>query len=234
WSARHRALRFALHVPAVGTIVTAAVLGSQAGIAACTGVVLCSLAAARMRHRAVGLAGLGVATALVAGTGLALAEQALPSGLAASLEGQLTSHRVLLWRDALHLTASDPALGVGPGRFEEFDPTLAPPALPDGKPHSALFQVAAEQGVVGAVLLAAAYCWLLYVLWRSVRSTQVVLAAAAALTAVAAMATAGNALSFTTVTAGVGLLAGLATAEPLADDPPHDAAAPEGARSGQG
>ncbi|MGY0022041.1 O-antigen ligase family protein [Streptomyces sp. cg35] len=234
WSARHRGLRIALHVLAAGTVVVAAVLGSWAGIAACAVVVLSSLAAAGTRHRAFGLAGLGVATAMVAGLCAALARNVLPAGLTASLEGRLTAHRVLLWRDALDLAASDPGLGVGPGRFEELSPTLAQSPLPDGRPHSAVLQVAAEQGVVGVVLLAAAYCWLLCALWRSTRSTQVVLAAGAALTMVAALASLGNALSFTTVTAGVGLLAGIATAEPFPNDPPHDEAAPVDVRSGHG
>ncbi len=234
WSARRPAARVVLHVLAAGSAVVAAVVDSPAGIAACVGVVLCSLAAARLRSRAAGLTGLGLTTAVVAGIGVALAKNALPPGPTASLETWLSQRRVLLWRDAVHLAENDPTLGTGPGRFEDLSPTLAQFPLSDGKPHSAVLQVAAEQGVVGVLLLATAYCWLLYVLWRSARSTQVVLAAGAALTAVATMATVGNALSFTTVTAGVGLLAGIATAEPLTDAPPDDeAAAPGVFRSGR-
>ncbi|MGW7421522.1 hypothetical protein ACWGJB_15835 [Streptomyces sp. NPDC054813] len=49
----------------------------------------------------------------------------------------------------------------------------------------------------------------------------VVLTAGAALTALAAVSAVGNALSFTTVSAGAGLLAGLATARPwVAGVPP--------------
>jgi hypothetical protein len=69
------------------------------------------------------------------------------------------------------------------------------------------------------LLLAAAFCWLLYALWRSPRPTPVVLTAGAALTALAAIAAVGNALSFTMVSVGVGFLAGLATAFPLTDGP---------------
>ncbi|MEV1023353.1 O-antigen ligase family protein [Streptomyces sp. NPDC050264] len=233
WSARQRRLRIALHAGAAGTVVVALAIGSGTGGAVCAGIVLYSLVAAGTRRRAVALAGLGLATAAVAAVGVALAGSVLPSGTAAALEGRLTAHRVLLWRDAWHLAESDPALGVGPGRFEELSPTLAHSPLSGGKPHSAVLQVAAEQGAVGAALLAAAYCWLLYALWRSARSTQVVLAAGGALTAVAALASLGNALSFTTVTVGLGLLAGIATAEPLTDGPPHDAAAPAGVRDGR-
>ncbi|WP_317453346.1 O-antigen ligase family protein [Streptomyces xanthii] len=234
WSARRGELRVGLHLAGAGVVVVAAVTGSGAGVAACTAVVLCSLAAARMRRRALGLAGLGLGTALVVAVSLALAQGVLPSGLADTLEGRITRHRLQLWHEALRLAKSDPVLGVGPGRFGELDTSLVATAPPDGKPHSAVLQVAAEQGAIGLFLLAAAYCWVLYVLWRSARSTPVVLSAGAALTAVAVLATVGNALSFTSVTAGVGLLAGMATAEPLAEEPPHDeAAAPERVRDGR-
>jgi len=69
-------------------------------------------------------------------------------------------------------------------------------------------------------LLAAAFCWLLYALWRSPRPTPVVLTAGAALTGLAAIAVVGNALSFTAVPLGAGLLAGLATARPFAAESP--------------
>lgn len=74
---------------------------------------------------------------------------------------------------------------------------------------------------MGALLLGAAFGWLLYALWRSPRATPVVLSAGAALTALAAVATVGNALSFTPVTAGAGLLAGLATARSPDGAPPE-------------
>jgi O-antigen ligase len=194
------------------------VLGSTTGSAAGAGVLLCSLAADRMRRRALGLGGLALAAALVTGATWAVAENVLPDGLTASLEGQLTEHRVLLWRDALHLAGHHPALGVGPGRYGELSPTVAQSLPPDGKPHSAPWQQAAEQGLVGVALLASVFCWVLYSLWRSPRSTTIALTAGAALTALAVIASLGNALSFTTVTAGAGLIAGLATARPLADE----------------
>src|ERR1044072_3623360 len=79
--------------------------------------------------------------------------------------------------------------------------------------------MAGEQGLVGALLLAAGFCWLLYALWRSPRPTPVVLTAGAALTALAAIAAVGNALSFTMVSVGAGLLAGLATGAPRTEEP---------------
>lgn len=68
------------------------------------------------------------------------------------------------------------------------------------------------------LLLAAAFCWMLFALWRTARPTPVALTAGAALTALAAIAAVGNALSFTMVSVGAGLLAGLATARPIADE----------------
>src|SRR5262249_16884083 len=135
----------------------------------------------------------------------------------AFLEEQLSGHRVMLWRDALTLVHQDPAFGAGPGRFGELSPTAAQSLMPDGKPHSAALQQAAEQGVVGVALLAAAFCWVLYALWRTQRPTPIALTAGAALTALAVIASVGNALSFTIVTAGAGLLAGIATVRPLTD-----------------
>ncbi|MGW0707361.1 O-antigen ligase family protein [Streptomyces sp. NPDC002643] len=217
WAARASGVRFALALLAAGVTVTAGVLGSATGLFACTGVLLCSLAAARMRHRGVGLAGLALLTAVVTGTTWAIAEDVLPIGLTDALEGRLTAHRVLLWRDALHLAHDDPLLGAGPGRFGELGTTITLSASSDDKPHSAPLQLAAEQGLIGVALLATVYCWVLYVLWRAPRPTPVVLTAGAALTALAAIAAVGNALSFTTVTAGAGLLAGMATARPLTD-----------------
>lgn len=102
--------------------------------------------------------------------------------------------------------------GAGPGTGQGLLPAPAPT---DGKPHSAPLQLAAEQGLPGLALLAAAFGWLLLALWASPRPTPLVLTAGAALAALAALAATGNALSFTQVTAGAGLLAGIACARRL-------------------
>ncbi|MDH6219039.1 O-antigen ligase family protein [Streptomyces pseudovenezuelae] len=221
WAAETPALRFALGALGAGITVTAAVVGSTTGLITCTGVLLCSLAAGRMRGRGLGIAGLALAAALVTGLVWALAGNAVPEGLDDSLAAQLTGHRIELWHDALQQARHNAGLGIGPGRFGELSTTATRTLLSDGKPHSAPLQQAAEQGVVGVALLGAAFCWVLYALWRSPRPTPVVLTAGAALTGLAAIASIGNALSFTAVSVGAGLLAGLATARPLADDSPH-------------
>ncbi|WP_046497100.1 O-antigen ligase family protein [Streptomyces odonnellii] len=213
-AARPPAVRLALWLLALTITGAALLFGSIAGFIAVLGVVLCSLAAARTRRRAAGLAGLALVTALVVGMSWAVAEQALPEGLSVSIEGQLTQYRVALWQDAAELAEERPLLGSGPDRFGDLSPTATRALDSDGTPHSAPLQQAAEQGVVGVVLLGAVYGWLMYGLARSACSTPVALTAGAALTALAAVATVGNALSFTSVTAGAGLLAGLATARP--------------------
>lgn len=113
WAARSPGPRLLLRLLTCGIAVTALVLGSTTGFAACVGVLLCSLAAARMRHRGLGLAGLALGMALVTATVWAIAEDVLPAGLTDSLEGQLTPHRVLLWHDALGLVHDEPVLGAG-------------------------------------------------------------------------------------------------------------------------
>ncbi|MFD3616224.1 O-antigen ligase family protein [Streptomyces sp. NPDC058676] len=220
WSADAPALRLALRALAAVIAVTAAVLGSVGGFAACTAVLLCSLAAGRTRHRGAGLVALGLSAALVTSLTWAVAGNAVPDGLEVSLSGRLTEHRIELWHDALHMAHHEAALGVGPGRFGELSTTATQSLLSDGKPHSAPLQQAAEQGAVGLALLATAFGWMLYALWRTGRPTPVALTAGAALTALAAIACVGNALSFTTVSAGAGLLAGLATARPFVEESP--------------
>jgi O-antigen ligase len=214
------ALRLALHLPAAGAALTAALVGSTTGVVTCTAVLLGSLAAGRMRRRGPGIAALAVAAALVAGGLWAVAAHALPDAVMTAVEGRLTPHRVVLWQDALRLARHDAGLGVGPGRFGELSPAAARAPLSDGKPHSAPLQVAAEQGVIGVLLLAAAFCWVLFALWHTRRPTPVALTAGTALTALAALAAVGNVLSFTAVSVGAGLLTGLATARPLAEEAP--------------
>ncbi|NHI11225.1 hypothetical protein STPH2_6594 [Streptomyces sp. KO7888] len=219
WAGGVAAVRTAARLLAAGIAVTAAVLGSVVGCVACVAVLLCSLAVGRVRRRGAAIAGLGLGAGAVTGLTWAVPGGLLPDGLAVALEGQLTSRRVRLWADALDLLREDVALGVGPGRFGALSPTAAQAPSPDGRPHSAVWQQAAEEGVVGVVLLAAAFGWVLYALWRSPRPAPVVLTAGVSLTGLAAIAAVGNALSFTAVPLGAGLLAGLATARPFADEP---------------
>lgn len=218
WSTPVPGLRLVLRVLAAGIVLTGAVLGSAAGCAASAAVLLCSLAAGSVSRRGGCLLGLAAVAASAAGTAWALAAEVLPGGLARVLEGRLTERRVALWQDALRLAGRNRGLGIGPGRFGELGGSAPQTLSADGKPHSAMLQLVAEQGLVGVCLIVAVFCWVLHALWRSPRSTPVALTAGAALTALAVCALVSNALSFTTVTVGGGLLAGWATARPWARD----------------
>ncbi len=227
-------VRTALRAVAVAITAIAALLGSAAGVVGCVAVLGCACVTGRVR-RSRELTALGAGAGLAAAGTWAVAAGVLPGGLAGRV---LSGHRLLLWRDAFGLTVHHPGLGAGPGRFGELSPTLAQTLTSDGRPHSALLQQAAEQGLVGAVLLGAGYYWLLLALWHSPRPTPVVLTAGTALTVLATLALAGNALSFTTVTAGAGLVAGFATARPLGYEPAADSVADRpaggGGRAGPG
>lgn len=215
WASRSRLLRLALRLLAAALAGMSLAIGSLIGCAASLGVLLCSLAVARMRRRLPVLAGFALCAAVAVGGTVAVASNALPRSEA--LKAQLTEHRVDLWADAVQMVRSDPVMGVGPDRFGE----LSPVALADAdtrKAHSAALQEAAEQGLPGVALLGSAYLWMLFVLWRSSRPTPVVLTAGAALTGLAVQASVDYVLSFAAVTAGAGLLAGIATARPMSDD----------------
>ncbi|MCL3994795.1 O-antigen ligase family protein [Streptomyces lavenduligriseus] len=213
WATRVPALRTGLAALACATVPAGLALGSAAGCVAGGAVLLCALAAGSAHGRGRWLAGLAVAAGVVTAALWAVAAGALPDGLAGALGGWFPAHRVPQWQDALRLADHHPGLGVGPGRFGELGDVGG--TLPaDGRPHSAPLQQAAEQGLVGVSLLAGVFCWILYALWRSARPTPVTLTAGAALTVLAALASVSNALSFTPVTAGAGLLAGWATARP--------------------
>ncbi|MFI0822626.1 O-antigen ligase family protein [Streptomyces sp. NPDC021098] len=218
WAARRPALRLALWLLALTITLTAVVSAPPAGWAASGAVLLCSLAAARLRRRLAALTVLALVAAVAVVGCWAVAADAVPGGLPRSLRSHLTEHRIRLWHDAAHLAGANPVRGAGPDLFTELSPTAARSPAPETTPHSAPLQQAAGQGLPGVALLGAAFAWLLYGLWRSPRSTPAVLTAAVALTALAVEASLGNALSFPQVTAGAGLLAGLATARP--PDPP--------------
>ncbi|MFE2674465.1 O-antigen ligase family protein [Streptomyces hygroscopicus] len=211
WAAP-RAFRPALWLSAAAITLTAVVSGATAGATAGGAVLLLSLMAARPRRRLPALAGCALVAAVAVGGTWMVAEDAVPGGLPSTLRTRLTEHRIGLWQDAARIGATDPVRGAGPDRFGELSSAVPQPVGPEAKPRSAPLQQAAGQGLPGVALLGAAFGWLLHALWRSPRPTPVVLTAGAALTALAVVSCLGNALSFSQITAGAGLLAGLATA----------------------
>jgi O-antigen ligase len=219
WAARGRAWRTGLRLIGLGAAVAALALGSVAGFVAGIAITLGSLGAGRIRRRLPGLAGLALAALLAVGGSYAVAMDALPSGLSTPAAGRLTPSRVELWHEAASLAEHHPLRGIGPDRFADESTALTSEIPAAESPRSAPLQLAAEQGLPGVTLLAAAYGWLLCALWRSSRPTPVVLTAAVALTALALLATADGVLGYAAVTAAAGYLAGIATARPLEDDP---------------
>nr|WP_130336437.1 O-antigen ligase family protein [Streptomyces sp. BK022] len=211
WSTPVPAMRPLLLLAAAAMVPAGAVWGSPAGCAAGGAVLLCSVAAGSTPYRGAGLAGLAVVAGVAVGAVWGLASGVLPGGCAAEFTERIGPYRVGLWGRAVRLAREAPVWGVGPGRF-------GTPGDPAGRPHSAPLQLLAEQGIVGALLSAGVFGWVLYALWRATRPTPVVLTAGAALTALAVIASVGDALSFTTVTAGAGLLAGWATARPWGEE----------------
>ncbi|MFJ3640602.1 O-antigen ligase family protein [Streptomyces sp. NPDC090108] len=220
WGTSVRAWRLGLRALAAAIVLTGAVVGSAEGSVAGAAVLLCSLAAGSVTRRSVGIVALALAGAAAVATVWAVAEGVMPGGLAGALTERFDAHRVRLWRDALRLGFAEPGLGAGPGRFGELSGGASQVLPSDGTPHSAPLQQLAEQGVVGLLLLTSVFGWLLHALWRTSRPTPVALSAGAALTALAVIASVGDALSSTTVTAGAGLLAGWATARPWAGAEP--------------
>ncbi|MFG2811872.1 O-antigen ligase family protein [Streptomyces sp. NPDC048410] len=211
WSTPVPGLRPPLWLLAAAVVLAGALLGSPGGCAAGGAVLLCSVAAGSMPHRGAGLAGLAVAAGVAVGAVWGLASGVLPGGFAEEFTERIGPYRVGLWGRAVRLAREAPVWGVGPGRF-------GTPGDPAGRPHSAPLQLLAEQGVVGVLLLAGVFAWVLHALWRAARPTPVVLTAGSALAALAVIASVGDALSFTTVTAGAGLLAGWATARPWGEE----------------
>ncbi|OPF76965.1 O-antigen polymerase [Streptomyces antioxidans] len=212
-------LRPALWLLAAAITLTAALGGSAVGSVASGAVLVCSLLAARPRRRLPALAACALIAAVAVGGTWAVAKGSVPGGLSPALSVHLTEHRIRLWQDAARIEETDPLRGAGPDRFGELSPAVAQPLGPEAKPHSAPLQQAAGQGLPGVALLGAAFGWMLHALWRSPRATPVVLTAAVTLTALAVESCLGNALSFAQITAGAGLLAGLATARRLDDGP---------------
>ena len=99
-------------------------------------------------------------------------------GFARAVTTALTDRRVVLWSEALDLTASRPVAGVGPGRFAFESPT----ALEDRDArwaHNGFLQQGAETGVPGLVLMLLIFTWTFAVVSRSRPDTFAVLGAAA-------------------------------------------------------
>lgn len=125
---------------------------------------------------------------------------------------ELSERRTLLWREALEITAQDPVFGVGPGMFAQTSPTAMADA--DARwAHSAYLQVAAETGVVGALLLGLLLSWTFGALYRSRQDLRLLVIGTAAVTALAIHATIDYVVHFPVVVIVAALLAGVASSK---------------------
>ena len=168
WATPVRTMRVALRLLAAATTASILLVGTPVGFAAALGVLLCSLAAGRIRRRLVPLAALGLAAAAVTGVTVAVAQDALPRKVTVALEARTDgAPGGAVAGRAAPRRVSTCCWARGPDTFRELSPTNRETALSDGKPHSAPLQIAAEQGLPGLLLLCAAYAWLMLTLWAS-------------------------------------------------------------------
>ena len=74
------------------------------------------------------------------------------------IQAALSERRPALWHDALTLTAQNPLLGVGPGRFHE-ESELARSDPDAAWAHNGFLQQAAEGGVPALILTLSGFVW---------------------------------------------------------------------------
>jgi O-antigen ligase len=187
-----------------GLIVASA---SQAATVLAAAIVLAALTARRLGRRFALLAPMfvvgGVAITIIVGL-----THGMPA--LAAIEQALTERRAMLWQEALEITAREPILGVGPGMFADTSPTAIADA--DARwAHSAYLQVAAETGILGALLLGAMLLWAYGALYRSPQDPRLVVIVTAAATAFALHAAMDFLVHFPTLVVIAALLVGVAT-----------------------
>jgi hypothetical protein len=113
------------------------------------------------------------AAAVAAIAGWPLIERAIER---ASMEGDFGRFRI--WKDALHLLAMRPLLGVGPGNYSDYVERYAA-YHPYGSAHGNYQQVAAETGLLGLAALLWVLVAALQLAWQQRRSADPFVAALA-------------------------------------------------------
>jgi O-antigen ligase len=211
--------RWLLLAAAVALAAVAPLLRSAAGTVLAVAVVVMGAAVTRLRRpgRVIVVAAAGAALAVAATVVLAAAasDAAPHTGLkeaSQAADGALGT-RVELWREALSLTRESPVTGVGPGRFADKSPTAS--GDPDLRwAHTAVLEQAADQGIPGALLLAALAGWAFVALAASAssRPTPVAAAGAVGFAALAVHASVDYVLHFPAVPLSAAALLGVASA----------------------
>lgn len=189
-----------------------------AGLLAALLVLLAALAAVRgmapawRRLWAVGC--LVVVTVVAATVGLGLASSGPPERALDPAAMVLSANRLNLWGEALTLLREQPWSGVGVGGFAEQSPTAR--SDPDLRyAHSAVLQVGAEAGVLGAIALLLLLLWGIARPWAGARAkgASPALVGSAAATGLGLMSAVDYVLSYPVVAAGGAFVVGLATAK---------------------
>lgn len=189
-------------VVATGSTAASLVLGVAATLA---------LASVLTRQVAVAVAGGLIAVSLTLGVTVAIAAGGDPADLRARDE-----IRSELWSRAIEQAREDPARGLGPGRSAPRNSTIDDDLR---WAHHGYLQQAAEQGVVGLVLLLAVVVWGYARLWCGrARESARTLAGATALSVVAVHASVDHVLHHAAVPLTLAVLVGWATADPPAQE----------------
>ena len=173
-------------------------------------------------------------TAILGGSYSASSDRSGP--IAVLAHDTLTERRLELWNEALDLMISHPVTGVGPDRFQAVS-EIAQSDSDARWAHNEFFQVGAEAGIVGLVLLLSLYLWPFARLWTEAGKPSLTALAAGSLAALGVHACLDYVAHFPAIPLVAAALTGSATASAGArlngphrspDPPPRNRAAASG------
>ncbi|HEX6327298.1 MAG TPA: O-antigen ligase family protein [Jiangellaceae bacterium] len=180
---------------------------SKAAALLAMGILLIAITAHRLRRWVVLAAPFVVLATIATTIVLGLTEGRL---VTSSVFEEVSERRTSLWREAMEISVDEPVFGVGPGMFAQTSPTAL--ANADARwAHSAYLQIAAEIGVVGAVLLGLVVLWVFGALFRSRQDVRLIVIGTAAVTALTVHAAIDYVAHFAVLVIVAALLAGLAS-----------------------
>lgn len=194
------------------TVLLVIAVGATGSVSASLALgVVALLAVVSVLRRQVALAVVGgvVAVSLTLGVTAAIAAGGDPVGL-----GERSGIRADLWAGALDMIHEEPGRGIGPGAYARHHPVPLDTDLRWA--HHGFLQQAAEQGLIGLVLLLGLVGWTYARLWdgRS-RSTARTIAGFSAVTIVTLHASVDHVLHDAVVPLTLAVLVGWATADRL-------------------
>lgn len=155
-------------------------LRSSAVVLLVPAVVVAAIVATRVRgaRAAVVLCGLVFVGALLATNIIGATQIGIGNGVVdRTVRGALSTDRVLLWHEAIEITAAEPFLGVGPGGFASSS-SIARSDSDLQWAHHEFLQAGAEMGIPGYVLVVALFAWGFAALWMTANGVLTAIAAA--------------------------------------------------------